>query len=58
MENKCFGCGCSDTRSCEKSCEWLMLEREIGLGICSNCRKYINAFNEHKKELAKFANEI
>lgn len=57
MENECFGCGCSDSNSCDETCGWVVLESELGLGVCTNCHKHIDAFNKHVSELAKLAKE-
>ncbi len=60
MENECIGCGCSDTKACSTNnepCHWLVSDNELGLGVCSSCPEHIEAFEQHKIEMAKLAEE-
>lgn len=36
-ESFCIGCGCSDYAPCTGGCSWIAVDREAGVGICSNC---------------------
>lgn len=33
----CIGCGCDDNHACPGGCSWLRVDRDAGLGVCSNC---------------------
>ncbi len=36
-ESRCVGCGCTDARACEGGCSWLMVNRRLRIGVCSEC---------------------
>jgi len=36
-EADCVICGCSDLKGCRTRCAWAFVDRERGLGICTNC---------------------
>lgn len=58
MENECFGCGCTDTKACSSNgnnCHWLVIDKELGLGVCSSCPGQVKAFEQHQKEMANLA---
>jgi hypothetical protein len=60
MENECFGCGCTDTKACvtnDAPCHWLVLERTLGLGVCSSCPEHVEPFEQHQAELTKIAEQ-
>lgn len=50
IEADCVICGCSDLRACRGRCRWAFVDREQGLGICTNC---IAPINGKKVKLAK-----
>ena len=55
MENECFGCGCTETNACTskgENCHWLVLDNELGLGVCSSCPDQVEPFGIHQKEMA------
>lgn len=35
-EAKCINCGCTDSQACSEGCEWIVVDYEAGLGICSS----------------------
>lgn len=39
MEDECVctGCGCTDSQACPEGCWWVTVDREKGIGTCSNC---------------------
>jgi hypothetical protein len=42
----CIGCDCDDFHACTDTsdglpCHWLRLDREAGLGVCSNCPDHL-----------------
>lgn len=39
----CLGCACTDARACFGGCAWLYVDRERGVGICSNCGAGLDA---------------
>ncbi len=58
MDNECFGCGCTDTKACvnnNKPCHWLVLDKTLGLGVCSNCPEQVKVFEQHQKDMANLA---
>jgi len=44
----CIGCGCSDGHACvspvTEACFWIKVDREIGIGVCSECPEHIELF--------------
>lgn len=36
---KCRKCGCTDLHACPGGCSWVEVDRERGVGLCSNCAK-------------------
>jgi hypothetical protein len=41
----CIGCGCDDSHACYGGCYWLRLDREEGLGVCSECPEHLEAWD-------------
>ncbi|UFT95024.1 hypothetical protein [Pectobacterium carotovorum] len=43
----CVGCGCDDNNACvneyHEVCYWLRVNRNTGLGVCSQCAEFIDA---------------
>lgn len=37
----CVGCSCDDNHACRGGCAWLRVDREHGIGICSNCPELV-----------------
>jgi len=33
----CLRCGCTDRKPCANGCHWTQIDREAGVGVCSNC---------------------
>lgn len=55
---ECIGCGCTDSHACTKDglpCHWLAIDREMGLGVCSNCSGSIEDLELRQKALAELA---
>lgn len=42
----CIGCGCTDSRACPNGCSWLAVDRDQGIGICSNCEGRVSLNRE------------
>jgi len=38
-EAVCAVCGCTDAVACPEGCSWIVVNRMIGLGVCSQCVK-------------------
>ena len=36
-EAECVVCGCTDSWGCDGGCEWLVVDRAQGVGVCSEC---------------------
>lgn len=45
----CIGCGCDDDHACDLGCSWLVVDRGVGLGVCSECSSRWQAFLDMKK---------
>lgn len=41
-EADCVICGCSDLKGCRTRCAWAFVDREKGIGICTNCVAPLN----------------
>lgn len=41
----CIGCGCRDDRACNGGCHWLRVDYKMGLGVCSQCKPYVEAWD-------------
>lgn len=53
----CIGCGCTDLRAChdEKTgqpCHWLVVDYEVGKGVCSVCEEHLERWNAGNREVA------
>jgi hypothetical protein len=53
----CLICGCDDKHACidsltDKPCTWILLDREKGYGVCSECLHSVRGVNKTLKELA------
>ncbi len=48
QEATCIGCGCSDGHACIHSvtgpCWWIKVDREHGIGVCSECEEKVELF--------------
>ncbi len=33
----CLHCGCTDRHACANNCHWVEVNRDAGVGVCSNC---------------------
>ena len=47
----CIGCGCDDNHACDMGCYWLRVDRGEGLGVCSECREHIEAWDQGDRTL-------
>lgn len=50
----CIGCGCTDTHACPGvPCHWLAVDYTAGVGFCSACPDYLDAFTagEHTMQI-------
>lgn len=52
VEAECLGCGCSDDEACDGGCEWLRVDYDRGLGVCSNCPDDVAHFDAMAEEAA------
>lgn len=41
----CIGCSCRDDRACKGGCHWLRVDYQMGLGVCSQCKPYVEAWD-------------
>lgn len=42
----CISCGCTDECACDGGCWWLLVDRSLGKGVCSNCPRARPRFRE------------
>lgn len=49
MTPTCIGCGCDDNHACDFGCSWLVVDRRVGLGVCSECHGHWPRFLELRK---------
>ena len=48
----CIECGCDDLHACESGCcWWLRLDREAGLGVCSECAHRVDGWDRGDRSL-------
>lgn len=49
-EAVCIGCGCKDSHACASettgACFWIKVDRELRIGVCSECADHVAAFEE------------
>ena len=55
MVSVCIGCGCDDHHACRGGCWWLRVDRETGLGICSECGHLVEAWDRGERDGAPHA---
>jgi hypothetical protein len=59
FEATCIGCGCTDMSAClplvGDPCHWLRVDRELKIGVCSECEHKIGEF-EKRVNAAKLDN--
>lgn len=41
----CAGCGCTDVQACLGGCSWLFVDRELKVGLCSNCGDQVDRYH-------------
>jgi hypothetical protein len=51
----CIGCGCNDDYGCDVGCSWIRLDRETGLGVCSECEHRASDWDNGKRGLSQEA---
>lgn len=51
MDATCVACTCTDRRACPGGCSWLELDREHGIGLCSQCADRRPAWPEWRKNV-------
>ena len=44
----CIGCGCTDRWACRGGCWWLVVDRAMGRGVCSNCGDSMKAWEAQR----------
>jgi hypothetical protein len=47
----CIGCRCDDDHACPGGCSWLVVDRNLGLGVCSQCPSSLGRFHPFKRGL-------
>lgn len=48
----CIGCGCDDLHACDAGCSWLRVDRDTGIGVCSECPDQVTTFDAGKRDLS------
>ena len=51
----CIGCGCNDDYSCDRGCSWIRLDRNAGLGVCSECEHRTSDWDNGKRSFSQEA---
>jgi hypothetical protein len=56
----CIGCGCSDAHACTnpatgEPCSWLVVDRGLGVGVCSACDRYLEQWRAGRRHLSTLA---
>lgn len=50
---RCIACGCDDLHACEglfgDPCHWLRVDRDAGLGVCSECPEAVDAWDRGER---------
>ena len=41
----CIGCDCDDEHACAGGCHWLRVDPRMGLGVCSSCKPFLDAWD-------------
>ena len=66
----CIGCGCTDDHACVTAptlddvatgfdaCFWIKVDRELGLGVCSECVDKIEEFEQRQQRLHRVVAEV
>ena len=49
-EAKCIGCGCTDLHACPGGCQWIDVSRRLGIGVCTQCVRFVAAYYRKIKE--------
>ncbi len=53
----CIGCGCDDEHACvdvfHDACHWLKVDYEKGIGVCSQCRRYLKKWDKEMEKMEK-----
>ena len=48
QEAFCIGCGCTDGHACTHTvtgpCWWIKVDRDLGIGVCSECEEKVELF--------------
>lgn len=51
----CIGCGCDDLHACAEGCSWIRLDRQAGLGVCSECELWTDEWDRGSRALSEAA---
>ena len=54
----CIECGCDDYRACAEGCEWVRLDRDAGLGVCSACEHRVADWDRGDRKLGEEAEMV
>lgn len=51
MVSICLHCGCDDLHACAGGCQWVRVDRDLGVGVCSSCADKVTAAHWAKRAL-------
>lgn len=57
----CIGCGCDDMHACvgdQGPCSWLVVDYEIGRGVCSCCEPHMERWNAGERSVLMLVAKI
>lgn len=48
----CIGCGCDEVHGCDVGCSWIRVDRDKGVGVCTECPDHVERFDQGERKLS------